>query len=448
MPKRRIGALAAAGVIAALAVGNLLASSSGSKLKHVSKFSPTSVLAQTGKSADTAGEGPNGGYEAYLAASRTYPPKVIPPQVAQRAEVAFEALAKRDAVSGDPGAAGRQWQHYGPKRTAPQPGVLAFSGATNQTASRITALVVSPKCTAKTCVVWAGAAGGGVWKTDFATAGDPQWNQIGPDLLEQNSVGSLTIDPTDASGQTLYLGTGEGNRCSSGCEAGVGIYKSTNGGSTWTKLSDTCVSNASYACATPGKDAFLGRGINAVVIDPTNKNHIYVGSALGIPGLAHVIGNGAGSRAEPGANAPGLYESTDGGATFQEVWNANDPNTFGVTQVLLDPTDPHVVYATAYDQGLWRRDAGAPSTGFVQIFKPQFASGGNDRTSIALATKNGHTRIYLGDGTNNGNGVGAANAANFWRTDMGDQPSAALLASQAAGHKPPPGTHHFPTPQT
>src|SRR3954468_15002188 len=401
MPKRRIGVLAAAGVIAALAVGNLLASSSGSKLKPVSKSSPTSVLAQTGKPADTAGEGPTGGYEAYLAASRTYPANVIPPQVTQRAEVAFDALAKRDAAAGDPGAAGRQWQQYGPKRSATQPGVTAFSGATNQTASRITAIVVSPKCTAKTCVVWAGAAGGGVWKTDFATAGDPQWNQIGPEQLEQNSVGSLVLDPTDASGQTLYLGTGEGNRCSSGCEAGVGIYKSTNGGSTWTKLSDTCVSNATYACATPGKDAFLGRGINAVVIDPTDHNHIFVGSALGIRGLGHTIGIGQGTRIEPGANNVGIYESTDGGATFTQVWNANDPNSFGVTQVLLDPTDPHVVYATAYDQGLWRRDAGAAQTAFTQVFKPQFPNLGNDRTAIALTTKNGHTRIYLGDGTNN-----------------------------------------------
>src|SRR3954452_7483283 len=408
MPKRRIGVLAAAGVIAALAVGNLLASSSGSKLKHVSKSSPTSVLAQTGKSADTAGEGPTGGYEAYLAASRTYPANVIPPQVANRAEVAFNALAKRDAASGDPAGAGRQWQFYGPRRSATQPGVTSFSGATNQTASRITALVVSPKCTAKTCVVWAGAAGGGVWKTDFATAGDPQWNQIGPDLLDQNSVGSLVLDPTDASGQTLYLGTGEGNRCSSGCEAGVGIYKSTNGGSTWTKLSDTCVSNATYACATPGKDAFLGRGINAVVIDPTNKNHIYVGSALGIRGLGHVIGNGGGTRFAPGGNNPGVYESTDGGATFTEVWNANDPNTFGVSQVALDPTDPHVVYASAFDQGLWRRDAGAAATGFVQVFAPQFPGAGSDRTAFALTTKNGHTRIYLGDGTANANGVGGA----------------------------------------
>src|SRR4051812_36059579 len=256
MPRRTIGALAAVGVIAALAVGNLLASSSGSKLRHVSKFSPTSVAARTGGAADTAGEGPTGGYEAYLAAQRTYPANVIPPQVAQRAEVAFEALAKRDAVSGDPAAAGRKWQQYGPKRSATQPGVLAFSGATNQTASRITALVVSPSCTAKSCIVWAGAAGGGIWRTDFATAGDPQWNQVGPELLDQNSVGALTLDPTDPSAQTLYLGTGEGNRCSSGCEAGVGVYRSTNGGNIWTKLADTCVSNATYSCVTPGKDAF------------------------------------------------------------------------------------------------------------------------------------------------------------------------------------------------
>src|SRR5439155_8373857 len=99
-----------------------------------------------------------------------------------------------------------------------EPGVIAFSGATNSTASRITTLVASPTCDATHCRVWAGAAGGGIWRSDNAVAANPDWQLVGPTDLEQNSVGTLTLDPSDATGETLYLGTGEANRCSSGCE--------------------------------------------------------------------------------------------------------------------------------------------------------------------------------------------------------------------------------------
>ena len=133
-----------------------------------------------------------------------------------------------------------------------------------------------------------------------------------PEDLDQNSVGTLTLDPSDKKHDTLYLGTGEANRCSSGCEAGVGIYKSTDGGNHWTKLADTCVSNPTYPCATPGGDAFLGRGINSIVIDPTElEPHPGRIRARPFAALSHVIGAGGETqRFEPGANEPGVYEST------------------------------------------------------------------------------------------------------------------------------------------
>ena len=55
-----------------------------------------------------------------------------------------------------------------------------------------------------------------------------------PKQLDQNSVGVLTLDPTDKKHDTIYLGTGEANRCGSGCEAGVGIYRSKTAASTGT----------------------------------------------------------------------------------------------------------------------------------------------------------------------------------------------------------------------
>ena len=348
-----------------------------------------------------------------------------------------------------------------------EPGVLAFSGTTNNTASRTTALVVSPDCGSAAkknddvCRVWIGAAGGGVWTTENALAANPSWEQLRADKLDQNSVGTLTLDPTDGKNATLYLGTGEANRCSSGCEAGVGIYRSDNGGKSWEHLESRCVDNATYACVNPGQDAFLGRGIRAVVIDPDNSQHIFVGSAQAVRGLSHTIGNGGTTRLEPGANEAGLYESTDGGETFTEIWDGNarggaqpPPAPWGINDVELDPLNSNTVYASAFDAGLWRRDAGAAQTAFSQLFAPQFvppqcgsppqtpptcAFGGTDRTMFALTVKNGHTRVYLTEGTANPGASTGPFAANFWRTDNANQPAATLLASQAAGITVPAG---------
>ncbi|MDQ2910054.1 MAG: hypothetical protein M3R39_03420, partial [Actinomycetota bacterium] len=352
-----------------------------------------------------AGEGALGGYEAYRSAARTYPANVIPPAIVARAKATFKRIAKRDARLAKRGrrfqADGPEWRLYGPKKYANQPGVTSFSGATNNTASRTVALVADPDCSAHKCRLWAGTSGGGVWRTDNVLAPDPEWKQMSPKDLDQNSVGALVLDPTDRKHDTLYLATGEGNRCSSGCEAGVGVYKSTDAGNHWKKLDDTCVSNATYPCVNPGKDSFLGRGINGLVIDPRNGKHIFVGSALAVRGLSHVIGSGGTTRFEPGANQPGLYESFDGGKTFTEVWNGSIPGGFGITDVGLDPLNLDVVYASAFDAGAWRRDAGAGSTAFSQVFAPQYPGGGTDRTMFALTVKGGHTRIYLTDGTAN-----------------------------------------------
>ena len=388
------------------------------------------------------GEGPVGGYEAYKSAARTYPANVIPPAMVQNAKNTFNRIA----AHGDPGN-NNHWRAYGPIQNSIQPGVLSFSGATTPTASRDTALVIAPTCVPGNCRLWVGSAGGGVWRTDDALAADPLWTWLTPDAA-QNSVGALVADPNDSSGNTLYLGTGEGNRCSSGCEAGVGIYKTTNGGNTWTKLPDGCVGNATYSCVNSG-DAFLGRGINQIVVDPTNRQHLFVGSALAVRGLSHVIGlPGETQRFEPGANPVGVYESSDGGQTFTEVWNGNG-STFGVTDVGLDPQDPTTVYASAFDEGVWRRspslDGTTSPTAFEQVFAPQFPGGGVDRTMFALTVKNAQTRIYLLDGTASGSDPTSPTAGNFWRTTRGrplprclhprrlDQPSrraAAILSRQ------------------
>ena len=440
MRRKRFGMfLGAAGVLAAAVTIALVAVLviGESEAEHFPKFGSGDPDAQGSETA-TPGEGPIGGYDAFISAQRTYPAEEIPPTLAQKARATFEQIAK----NGDPG--NNHFYRYGPQQDAVQPGVLAFTGATNTTASRVTALVIAPTCGSGNCRMWVGVSGGGVWRTNDALASNPSWTWLNGGLA-QNSVGSLAADPNDPSGNTLYLGTGEANRCSSGCEAGVGIYKSTDGGGSWTKLADSCVSNSRYACVTAGQDAFLGRGIGEIVVDPTNPNHLFVASALGVRGLSHTIGSGGTTRFPPNANNVGLYESTDGGKTFTEVWDGNGA-AFGVRDVGLDPLDPETVYASAFDQGAWRRsptlDGSATPYDFRQVFAPRFPGGGTDRTMFDMTVKNGKTRIYLTDGTANS----TTNFAEFWRTDNANQPAGALLASQTPGLTVPGGNGNpFPT---
>src|SRR3954447_6628180 len=179
---------AAAGLVLAIALLAGAFRGGGHSAGVTSQFSAGEREGQTGATgAAVVGEGPLGGFEAYLSASRTYPANEIPPAVAAKAETAFEKLAAKDAKSGDPGAKGHKWKLYGPTQDATQPGVTAFSGATNSTASRVTAMVVSPDCTSAQCRMWVGVSGGGVWRTDNATDAAPDWKQLKPDQLDQNS---------------------------------------------------------------------------------------------------------------------------------------------------------------------------------------------------------------------------------------------------------------------
>src|SRR6266699_1517654 len=112
--------------------------SAGSGQTFVSK------LGQSESAAETPGLGPNS-YEAYLQAQRTYPANVIPASISARAKATYKRIARADARRLKNGrsflADQNQWKLYGPRVDAIQPGVTSFSGATNATASRVTALL-------------------------------------------------------------------------------------------------------------------------------------------------------------------------------------------------------------------------------------------------------------------------------------------------------------------
>jgi hypothetical protein len=337
-------------------------------------------------------------------ANRAYPGTDIPFTATLNAQAAFNQVK----AHGDDNER-NQWTLIGPS-SANFPNILTFSGADYIDSGRITALVLAPNCGEDEdhCSLYVGAAGGGIWRTDQAlhTSRSQQWDYLSGSF-GTNAIGTLTIDPTDPSGNTLYAGTGEPN-ASADSEAGVGIYKTTDGGNTWTKLADMVTAITTPGNGTYTGDAFAGRSIGGIVVDPTNPNVIYVASSRGVRGVSSVSSGGA-TTSPPTPRPPfGLWKSTDGGATFSFIWDGN-ASIRGVIDIALDPSNPSILYASALDQGTWRSNDGGVS---FTLIKARLSANDPDRPSFAVTKlPNGKTRMYLGEG------VAGSPAARLFRTD-------------------------------
>jgi hypothetical protein len=300
------------------------------------------------------------------------------------------------------------WEEVGPftPRVAAE---ATYTGRSTDNSGRVTALAISPRCEKNDCTLLVGAAGGGIWRTDDALDKSPDWRSVN-DGIPSNAIGSLIFDPTDATGRTLYAGTGEPNG-SSDSEAGVGLFRSTDGGRSWSLV--------------PGSVAVSkDRSVASIAVDPLNARHLFIGTAVARHGSSSVNG---GRFTPPGAPAIGLYESTDGGSTFALVLskpadpvdptspNGSDFFRGGVSKVSADrtglgPHDATRIYVSLFDYGLYR----STTSGAYELI---FASAGGglidnslaSRTEFALAPMGNKLRIYVGD-------VGAAEA-DFYRVD-------------------------------
>ena len=291
---------------------------------------------------------------------------------------AAKAAKTLDTTSAPPS---QKWKLVGPSGVPASALVASEStGASTGTiySGRTTAIAVAPNCSAVSCTVFIAAAGGGVWKTTNALAATPTWKPVSAGI-PSNAVGSLVFDPNDATGNTLYVGTGEPNG-SSDSEAGVGLYKSINGGSSWTLVAGSTAANAPCADGSGNTcSVATGRSIGAIAIDPGNANHIFIGTDVARHGVSSVNG---GRFTPPGSAKIGLYESTDGGATFSPAvilaQDVVDPNNLtggdffraGCSHIeLYRPGSETQVYASFFDYGVFRRSMTQDGdTAFHQIF--------------------------------------------------------------------------------
>jgi len=352
-----------------------------------------------------SGEGP-GSADELAFFQRAYPDLDIPLARFETAQKAVNALRARGFARGKgrPGT----WVTVGPSNalypffefrtnTLYVPNAYAAGG-------RTTALAISPVCVPGNCRLWAATSGGGIWRTDNALAGEPHWTYLSASF-EGNAVGAITVDPNDPTGNTIWVGTGEGNTCGSGCVAGVGLYKSTNGGNTWT--------------GPLGSSVFRLRGVGTIAVQPGSPNTIYAGSAFAVSGHASSCCYGGVSQYRaliPGAAAWGLYKSTDGGSSWTYIHNgsastadcgsnlaavannATPCSPRGVRKVVFDPTDTSVVYAASYARGVWRSSDGGAT--WTQIKPSLDATNITTRPDIAVtALPDGKTRMYVGEGS-------------------------------------------------
>ncbi len=157
---------------------------------------------------------------------------------------------------------------------------------------------------------WYVAVGsGGVWKTVNAGI---VWTPVF-DEQASFSTGCITIDPSNRN--TIWVGTGE-NVGGRHVGFGDGIYRSTDGGSSWKNMG-----------------LKTSEHISKIIVHPTNSNVIWV-AAQG------PLWKKGGER--------GLYKSTDGGATWTKT--LGDAEWVGVTDIAIDPRNPDILYAATWQR--------------------------------------------------------------------------------------------------
>jgi hypothetical protein len=287
----------------------------------------------------------------------TAPPQAEPETVLIDEAAGIQPTSE-PAISAISAPVGPTWTALGP---APIPNGQTIPADVNgisltqaPVSGRVTAVAIDP---ANANILYVGAAQGGVYKS---TNGGATWTRL-MDGAMTLAVGALELDPTDASANTLLVGSGEAN-FSGDSYAGLGVYKLTG-----VKTSNPVLSGPF------GAGQFIHRSIPGLAIDPINHNNVYIGSATGQQGI--------GPQAPIGAPARGLFRSTNffsgSGPTFTKLAVANLPATadFRVTSIVYEPGSADRVFVGIADANVpnefggiyFTKNASDPSPTFTKV---------------------------------------------------------------------------------
>jgi len=228
---------------------------------------------------------------------------------------------------------------------------------------RVRALVIHPT-TPDT--MWLGSVGGGIWKT---TNGGTSWTPL-DDFMTNLAVSTLIIDP--ANPDILYAGTGEGFFNGDGIR-GAGIYKTIDGGTTWSQLANTANSNFHY--------------VNRLAISPDSST-ILAATRTGIwrsldagatwteestlDNFLDVDFNPADSSKSIAGGFNGyVFYSIDGGNNWTQSTGITKASSgFQRIEVAYAPSDPSIVYASDWDPDtpiskIWKSLNGGQTYNFI-----------------------------------------------------------------------------------
>jgi photosystem II stability/assembly factor-like uncharacterized protein len=191
--------------------------------------------------------------------------------------------------------------------------------------------------------VYVGTAQGGLYKS---TNGGTNWTKLFEFQLESLAIGAITIDPTDSS--IVYVGTGE-NGQSADSAMGRGMYIIRNANSATPTL------NGPFRLDGLGNDVMSGRAIGRIVVNPSNNNTIFLCTSSATGGNPNT-----GTVLTP---RRGLYRSLNaqsGTPTFEQVQITGiaTPNDRTAIDLAMDPANPNLLLVTVIG-------AGSPSDGGI-----------------------------------------------------------------------------------
>ena len=261
-------------------------------------------------------------------------------------------------------------------------------------------------------IAYAGAAGGGVWKTDD---GGAHWRPLfdrqpslgdGQISLAIGEPAAVAIDPADP--DIIYAGTGP-RKIVSGSAVAVGLFKSTDGGASWVLLgsgypADNTGNAATIFGTTPAT-------INSIIVDPANSSVVYLAASTGAwrstnGGLDWTLGTGSNigdvrslvldrsSRRRArilyagisGISRQGVFQSTDGGQSWTQILSNTTPAVAAALAAVPGATMGQVVLDLA-------PPASPPAAGGIQVIYVAIAGSTKARDPVGLfvSTDQGRT---------------------------------------------------------
>jgi len=288
-------------------------------------------------------------------------------------------------------------------------------------------------------IMYVGAVNGGIWRSNNATAAAPNWTRQ-TDAARSQSITALSFDPTDANRQTLIAGIGNNSSFAGIGNTLTGVLRTTDGGSTWVAVSGSpslpnllnkdvravaargaillagslqglfrsTDSGVSFTQEQPGNGGFAFGRVSDLVGDPANNSLLY----------ASVFGDGN----------PGVYRSTDTGATWTRVSDAATNTLFDTARharLAVGPFANVFVAVIGADGRLsavvrspngttgWT-DLGVPTTTEAGGFQFGVNPGGQGDIHLSIAADPTDSNIvYIGGDRQPASNEGTGNGAQF-----------------------------------